>query len=817
MNPIVLNHKGKFITLAIIVMILILLPIVARYTIVYVIEEQGFEHVSIEDVDINLFSGKVSIDKVHLKNASVDKLSVGELNVDYRWQGIFSGGIATELIELKDTRLKIIANENGDLEIVVPITPAPESDQNTVEPETKNVALPKLDVDLLRFTNIIVDIDLPTYKSQLVIDTFVLTRASTWHDHPAELLLKASLDEALINININAEPNADKPILSGDISIENILISRFNKFLPADLQQIKGKTNANFTFNGSRDNASDFHFLLNGAVDVADFDLAYKHVDVSLASANVGINTNVVYENEELRFESELIPALLNFLITDTEQEYTVFSFDKINIDKVIVDQDINLGFKQFDLVNVKVMPGDEEQQLMYFKNLGVSNLTFSLTDNALEIDKVDLAGLQYKLHLDQEYKLLDIDKLTKTIETLSGSSANAETVETDDVIAQTDDVIESNEEMTPEPENSEINSSLSVAIGLFEVSDENLIHMIKEFPDQTIERQFFIDTLNVKEINLNPSEPRSEFNLIARVDEFAKINVSGDALFFDQPLDLNAKGELDGMSLARLSPFSESVIGYQLISGQLDHKFTLALKDNQLDMQNNLLIRKIQLKENEKGDNKTEAGSLPLPMAISMLEDSDGHIDLELPIKSDLNNTDVGLASIINTSLSTVIQKGSMSFLKYSLQPFGAILFAGEILLEQSNNINFEPMMFNTNSSDLAEGQLEYVDKLTELLLNKEQISINLCGISNEQDKIELEAFLSNQNLTEQASTDDSTNSANESVVDTVAKKLIALADSRSKVLKGLFVGKGVAAKRLFVCKPEFDAEGINGVNIIM
>lgn len=784
--PLIQNHKGKFAILISFVAFILLLPYIVQFWILNNIAEQGFEQASIDDVDVNIFQGEIVLKNVHLIHQGEDKLIIGLMRADYRWQGLFSGGLTTELLEIQDATLAVRQDEDGKLEVVFPIPAANDVSEQTPSsvPAEDSLRVPNLDVELIRFSNVNVKIATPKFDGDLLIEEFKLTRASTWHDNPVQLFLAAKLNGSQINVNLQAEPLAETPTLAGNIEIEAFELTSISKFAPKDVANLSGFLSTKLDFNGYRESKNTVHMSITGPINIGQLHTSYKPLNISVENIKNLITTDLTLSNSQLSFDSSHNIDVKNVKIVDSKQGYTLAAFDSVQLNKLQLNDLLSITLDTLVLDNMSLIESSKNQQdLLRTKRTLIKNVQFEPVQNSLDIEKIVLSALQGQFHFDQQGTLINTAQLHATINDLQPEA----TVTT---AAEVEAGLPSNEQAE-----SDVKTNLALNISQFLIEDESQVKIFQTVNTHNISTVIALDKVMLS--NLAPENPDSmaEFEIHARLGEFSTVAVSGEGqLFAEQPL-ITARGELDAISLSEISPYIEPFVGYQFTSGQFDHVFQLSLNNNVIDMSNELLIRKLKIKDIDGNEQVT---TLPLPMAIEMLEDGDGNIDLNIPVKGDLNNAEVGLSSIIQKSLSKALQKGSISFLKYALQPYGAIVMAAEYAVDSANHIEFEPMVFEKNSAVIDIKQQPYANKLADLLTSKEDLTITFCGVSNEQDKqqIVMDSSLSDEQ---------------------VKSALGELAKQRSATLKKYFVNKQINPKRLFLCKYSYIVDGIAGVNISM
>ena len=820
----------------IIAIILVALPEAGRFYVIGKITEQGFDNVTIEDVDLNLFTGVLEIKNVRVGVAGEDKLVIGLMRADYRWQGLFSGGIETELVEIKDTKLAVIEDDDGGFEVVIPILAEAQQEQvdsaeaeltpelkPELEPE-QGLKLPNLDVDLVRLENIEVDINVRQFSGRYVIEQFSLTRVSTWHDYPAELTLVSKLNDTSINAKLTANPLAVTPSVQGDVTLKNINFNDFktltNLYSPIAVDVLEGKTDINFYVDGLRDTDNLLYLNFKGDLNTSDVHVTSKAVALKLDSLAPSYSITYQQLPESAVVSGSVDAKLTGFSVVDEQvnasaagnanESNLLVGFEQFNITQLEIDEDSALKIDAIEFANLSWFSKNQgavssDDEVKSHAKVEVTNTLDKLrieqvalakqstqTSKTLSFNHIAMAGLTTSMQLDEQNQLNWLTMLEPVQQRFIVDDKKAEVS-----AAVYKDTDKETDETNP-AENSE--SPLAIEVNSFDLAAPAFIHVTKTLNGHRHNLQFDISKLALENIATNESESdakRSKFALTTKLNKTALIDVSGDGVFNKAPIDINAAGKIEDMSLVTLSPFIEQFAGYQFVRGQFDHQFNLALKNNKIDMTNEVEIRKLQVKDI---DESKVVSTLPIPMAITVLEDDKGVIDIEIPVKGSLDDseggTDVNINSLIQKSITQAVKKGSVGFLKYALQPYGAAFMAAEYLVDAANQIAFDDMVFAVNSAELAAKQLDYANKLVDVLKQRDEIDLQLCGESNLADKTALEINYQD---------------------DALSAQLAALAKKRASTLKAYMNEQGIANKRLFLCKARYVEDGATGVAISM
>jgi hypothetical protein len=98
-------------------------------------------------------------------------------------------------------------------------------------------------------------------------------------------------------------------------------------------------------------------------------------------------------------------------------------------------------------------------------------------------------------------------------------------------------------------------------------------------------------------------------------------------------------------IELSTFNPYSGKFAGYNISKGKLTTELHYKVDGRKLDAQHHIIVD--QLEFGDKTDSK-EAVSLPVKLAVALLKDRDGVIDLNLPVTGSLDDPKFRLGPII-------------------------------------------------------------------------------------------------------------------------------------------------------------------------
>jgi hypothetical protein len=309
------------------------------------------------------------------------------------------------------------------------------------------------------------------------------------------------------------------------------------------------------------------------------------------------------------------------------------------------------------------------------------------------------------------------------------------------------------------------------------------------------------------------------------------------------KPPSLDMTATTRDVELTNFSAYSVKYAGYPIVKGKLNVDLHYQLDQNKLNANNHIFID--QFTFGDHVDSPT-ATNLPVRLAISLLKNSRGEIDVNVPVSGSLDDPQFSVGSLIWHAFLNVIEKAVTS-------PFSllASAFGGS---EELGYVAFEP-----GSAKLGDTEAKKLDTIAKALTDKPAVKLDISGrVDPAQDtpglkQAALERMVKQQKIRDVAGKGESVDIDSISVapaeygkyleraysaadikkprnfigiaktipqdqmkqllLDSTAVSdadLAALAQRRAGVVQEYFNGK-VAAGRIYTVAPKMDASGIS------
>ncbi|MDM7963330.1 MAG: DUF748 domain-containing protein [Alteromonas macleodii] len=312
---------------------------------------------------------------------------------------------------------------------------------------------------------------------------------------------------------------------------------------------------------------------------------------------------------------------------------------DKENIDSLNVKASTSIN-------NLSVLD-DDSSPLLQWQSLNVDNIEFDHASNQLSVDNIHLQAPFARLIID-EAKQTNVSKL---IVASSDKSANSESA-SENGSATTSKASNANVHASTTAEPSQANE-LAIAVNTISIENGKAY-----FADHSLTPKFAsaIESLNGRVLGIDSrSTSPANVDITGKIDNYAPVKLAGTIHPLKDDIDLDLDFSVKGAELTSVNPYSGTYMGYYIDKGLLSLAVQYKLNGKALEGKNHVVIDQLTL---GKKSNSDQALSLPLGLAIALLEDRNGVIDLGLDVSGDIDSPDFSFGSIILNAIGNIITK---------------------------------------------------------------------------------------------------------------------------------------------------------------
>ncbi|HEV7777518.1 MAG TPA: DUF748 domain-containing protein [Luteibacter sp.] len=206
---------------------------------------------------------------------------------------------------------------------------------------------------------------------------------------------------------------------------------------------------------------------------------------------------------------------------------------------------------------------------------------------------------------------------------------------------------------------------------------------------------------------------PPAELTLQGQLDDNAPVTIDGTINPLAPVGFLDVKAKADGVELTHLSPYSGKYAGYPITKGRLTVDVHYLLDQGKLTADNHIFIDQLTFGDRIEGPGVSH---LPVKLAVALLKNSQGQIDVHVPVSGSLDDPKFSMAGLIWRAIGNLIMRAVTS-------PFRLLASAG------GSNKDLGYVAFAPGSAVLdSEAQSRLTD-IVKVLNDKTSLNLDVTG----------------------------------------------------------------------------------------
>ncbi|MFV0562168.1 DUF748 domain-containing protein [Malaciobacter mytili] len=745
-----------------------IIPYFLKPQIIKIINENITKEVFIENLRLNPFTFEINIDEFEIKDKETSLIYFKNLYIDFSiFKTIDKNHIRFEKINLTDAKINIIEDDKG----IINLTKLAKEKK-----EEKNKNTNSSIIDFLILTTNINNATI-NYTRNSKIDPFSISLNNlnyVFHDLGsfknivASQTLSTKINENT-TLNMKGGFKLEPFSMYANVSLQNLKPTEF-------LSYKKSMLNFNLEDKASIDLNFGYQINFNNSLDlkVQNLNLAIKNIDLKQKNSTLAKFENLLVKNlfleypkqiidiESISLEKPFVKAItsknkeINFTTlintiekkepTKQEENSSPWFFDlkTFNISKAQLEysdksnnNEVRLNNLSFNIDNFKVKKEDlkistitlnepsikisnkKEQLNLDIKNLSLVATNLKKEKEKIFLDKIDLKKealfLTKQLQAEIITKNIDliIDKIVFENNTLAIKNTKLKEPYISITLPKntTTNKKEQKDKLTTNTQK-ENNSkdNLNLDIGPLKIENASFNFEDKNLP---IPFKTLVSNLNgnFSEFNSKSSKP-TKLNLEGAVDTYGYTKITGlvEHQNIKNLTDINMI--FKNITIKNFTSYSGKFLGREIDSGKLNLDLKYNIKSSNLDAKNSIIISDIRFGKEIKSE---DAVSLPLELAIALLEDSKGIINLDIPISGDVNDPNFSVGPIIWKAFTNLILKAVSA-------PFNLLASLLGIQADEIKTIDFEYA-----SSKLLPSEKEALDNLALIMEKRPNIAIKI------------------------------------------------------------------------------------------
>jgi len=224
---------------------------------------------------------------------------------------------------------------------------------------------------------------------------------------------------------------------------------------------------------------------------------------------------------------------------------------------------------------------------------------------------------------------------------------------------------------------------------------------------------------------SIGPVRPgaQTEVAIRGKVDRTGPLEITGKMDPLAKPPSLDLRAKATGIEMSNFSPYSGRYVGYAIEKGKLSVDVHYHVDKGLLTAENQVFLD--QLTIGKKVDSK-DAMNIPLGLVVALLSDSNGQIDINLPIEGSLDDPQFSLGGIIVKVIMNLLVKAATSPFKLL-----ASLFSGGG--QELSYLAFEP-----GRAEITAEAEQALQTLSKALRDRPGLKLELAGHTDPQVEAE-------------------------------------------------------------------------------
>lgn len=199
-----------------------------------------------------------------------------------------------------------------------------------------------------------------------------------------------------------------------------------------------------------------------------------------------------------------------------------------------------------------------------------------------------------------------------------------------------------------------------------------------------------------------------------ASLDGRGPVTISGMLNPLTSPPALDLTAGAQGIELTSFTPYSTKYAGYPITEGRLNIDLHYVLDQNKLTADNHLFID--QLTFGDRVENAT-ATHLPVTLAVALLKNSRGQIDVDIPVSGSLSDPQFSLGGLIWHAVVNLLEKAVTAPFTLLANAFGG------------STAQLQYVAFAPGSSVLSADDEKKLQTLAQALNDKPAVKLEMSG----------------------------------------------------------------------------------------
>jgi len=730
----------------------------------------GLQLADSSSVRVNPFTFSVSFDAIFIQkeNKEVLKLDHAELDIS-AWEVLTQKTLLLEEVSIKGLSTSIfysdIAQSHGEksnkqlviagyslpledntLSSSAPAAPTNSETQNISVPTVKNWAIKS---NKLSLNDVSLSLHHNGKPHRLELSDLTLTDLSVIDNQvDVQYTLGAFFNHAHIQTNGLITAGSDQLNIVAQADIANLQLETYQHYLAEHVEKVSGelavKTQLKLT-----QKKHDLLLALDSlqlTVNALNTKIQGMHLNADQQQIIIGKNSRI-QRSENLTVNIEANYSAADLSITESDTGNLIAQFGSISIPSIatIFEKGIGSGseksiasglVKDSDNVGREQSGSDSTKNSTLIEKLQIDQLVLSKKKEQTELAKIGsllltelnitekrISGQLLQLSDLDSHIILDANRQLENLVKFSEANKKEDT----EVFIDTEQVNQLGHD-TQAPANLR-----TFSINKIVISKGSQVHFTDNGVQPAFSQVIDIEDLRLEHIDSGKPDQLTKVSTILALDEYSRFDAQGELALFADSSHGSVNAAIQQYSLPAISAYLNDLLGFNVLSGQLDNKLSLTLIQGKLEGKSKLTLRGLELEsEANPNANKVQAKTaIPLNVALGMLKDNNGNVELSIPLSGSTNDPKFGVGGFVKIVVEKAIWSATQSYLLEAFVPYANVVSVLISATEYAMQLSFNDLIYLPEQVELESTQTAYAKDFINLMQSKPETQVKVCGVA--------------------------------------------------------------------------------------
>jgi outer membrane protein OmpA-like peptidoglycan-associated protein len=343
-----------------------LLPVGMDYGIERYLKDQGADQATLEDVDFNPITGRMTLTNLNIITDGQTVLKIPQATLRIRWTPFVRKRFVLERLIITDTELIVQTLKDGHWQIGGIKLP---DKKETSEPSAWNFGFQQVTVK-----NSNIKLITPQLSSELKIEQAKISKLRSWlPERSAQLEFKGQLNDGILDLQLDISPFRSEIMAAGRIKLKGLNLNPFSHLLQPNLKTLEGHLDLDVNIETRQSTGVGLRHQQKGSIGLHQIRTQIEDTNLSKENlawnGTIKVNIPEPQESLEIVADGQLSGSTLNMDIENEKLKVQQGNFSwkgkldygqdktgqKITADGQISLVDLKVASPQFNLFEEKL------------------------------------------------------------------------------------------------------------------------------------------------------------------------------------------------------------------------------------------------------------------------------------------------------------------------------------------------------------------------------------------------------------------------------------------------------------------------------